>query len=161
APESAEALRSAGWLSFHLGKLPECEALMLRSIQNDPLNAEGYVGLGMLHRVMQRPLDAERALRRAIELSPQGIHTRYVLAFLLAEQGRDAEALAFAREEPAPWGSRTALAIVHHRAGRRAESDRAAGELEAQDGSHAAYQIAQVHAARGEVDAAFDWLERA
>jgi tetratricopeptide (TPR) repeat protein len=110
---------------------------------------------------MERPVDAEHYLRKAIELIPAGVHTRYVLALLLAHLGRDSEAVATATEEPAPWGRLTALAYAHHKAGRFAESDEALRELEANHASDSAFQIAQTHAGRGEIDAAFDWLERA
>ena len=54
-----------------------------------------------------------------------------------------------------------ALAIIHHAAGRRAESDAALQELIAKYQTDAAYQVAEVYAARGEADLAFEWLERA
>lgn len=161
APENAEALLSYGWLCFHIGKFQEAETLLSRSIQQDPLRVDGYAGIGMLYWSMGRPEDAERSLRKAIDLIPQGVHTRYVLALLLAEQGRDTEAVAVAMEEPTPWGRLTALAYVHHRAGRVAQSDEALRELESKHAYDSAFQIAQVHAGRGEIDAAFDWLERA
>jgi len=41
-----------------------------------------------------------------------------------------------------------------------AESDAALRELIEKTGEGNAYQIAEVHAARGEQDAAFEWLER-
>jgi serine/threonine protein kinase/tetratricopeptide (TPR) repeat protein len=160
-PDNVEALLSCGWLCFHLGRFPEAETLLLDSIQRDPLSAEGYVAIGMLYRAMERHADAERSLRKAIELIPQGVHTRYVLAVLLAQQGRDPEAVALAAEEPTAWGRLTALAYAHHHAGRVTESDKALRELEATHASDSAFQIAQVHAGRGETDAAFAWLERA
>jgi TolB-like protein len=39
------------------------------------------------------------------------------------EEGRDAEAMALINQEPAEWGRLTALALAHHLAGRKAESD--------------------------------------
>ena len=54
-----------------------------------------------------------------------------------------------------------ALAIVHHALGRATESDEALRELIEKYAEDGAYQIAEVHAVRGEADAAFEWLERA
>ena len=54
-----------------------------------------------------------------------------------------------------------ALAIVHHALGNGAESDAALRELIEKYAEEVAFQIAEVHGARGEVDAAFEWLERA
>jgi len=65
------------------------------------------------------------------------------------------------REERDPAFRLWALAIAHHRAGHLAESDEALRELTETYAADCAFQIAQVHAVRGEVDAAFEWLERA
>ena len=54
-----------------------------------------------------------------------------------------------------------ALALVHLAAGRALESDEALRELSEQHAEESACLIADVHAARGDVDAAFEWLERA
>jgi hypothetical protein len=53
------------------------------------------------------------------------------------------------------------LTIVHHAIGRRAESDGALQELIEIGAATLACQIAEAHAARGEPDLAFEWLERA
>jgi hypothetical protein len=54
-----------------------------------------------------------------------------------------------------------ALAIVQHALGHTAESDAAREELVQKCAEHGAYQIAEALAVRGEVDTAFEWLERA
>jgi hypothetical protein len=54
-----------------------------------------------------------------------------------------------------------ALAIVHHHLGQGAESDAALQELIEKHADVAAYQIVEVYAVRGEMDAAFEWIERA
>jgi hypothetical protein len=53
------------------------------------------------------------------------------------------------------------LPIVYRALGREADSVQALRSAEAKYGDQGAYQIAEVHAYRGEVDAAFEWLERA
>jgi hypothetical protein len=52
------------------------------------------------------------------------------------------------------------LAVIHHRGGRPEESQRALDKLIESNAYNAAYQIAVAYAARGEVDQAFEWLER-
>jgi hypothetical protein len=54
-----------------------------------------------------------------------------------------------------------ALAIIHHAADRAVQADVALQELIARHADRAAYQVAMVHAARGQADLAFKWLERA
>jgi len=63
-------------------------------------------------------------------------------------------------KEPAQWARLFALSVVHFQAGRPDESADALRQLTETMADHAAYQIAVTHAVRGEVDAAFDWLER-
>jgi hypothetical protein len=109
---------------------------------------------------MDRLLDAERATRKSIELSPLHVGARLVLAITLSEQGRHEKALAEAKAEPAEWARLTALAFVHFNLGHQAESDQALAELEAKHAIDAPYQIAAVHAVRGNLEGAFAWLER-
>jgi hypothetical protein len=51
--------------------------------------------------------------------------------------------------------------LAYHALGRRAESDAALRDLTQKFADDWAYQIAEVHAFRGEVDEAFAWLDRA
>jgi Flp pilus assembly protein TadD len=104
--------------------------------------------------------DAEKVYRKALELSPQRIGGYMVLAIILADQGRDSDALAAASLEPADWARLTSLAYVHFRGDRKRESDIALRQLEARHGADAAYQIAAIHSQRGDLDAAFTWLDR-
>jgi len=115
----------------------------------------------MVYRAMGRLGDAEKALRTSLELSPQRISTHHLLGFILADQGRDAEALALTQREPAEWARLTGLAYVHWLGGRKQESDEALRELESKHAADSAYQIAAIHAVRGDADAAFRWLNRA
>ena len=55
----------------------------------------------------------------------------------------------------------TGLALVQHALGNRAASDAALEELHKEDPVGIAYQFAEIHAYRGEIDLAFQWLERA
>jgi tetratricopeptide (TPR) repeat protein len=84
-----------------------------------------------------------------------------LLAKNLLAQGRHDEALAEALREPEEWARLWALAVIHHAAGHPAEVDAALRELIAKHGEAAAYQVAEVYAARGEADLAFECLERA
>jgi hypothetical protein len=53
------------------------------------------------------------------------------------------------------------LPLAFHALGRRSESDAALAALKSKYAGEMAYQIAEVHAFRGEADLAFEWLERA
>jgi len=78
----------------------------------------------------------------------------------LLELGRREEALEEARREPEEVFRLFALAIVEHALGHAAQSDRALAELIEKYRIDSGYQIAEIHAVRGDVDGAFHWLEQ-
>jgi len=160
APGRADILRAAGSMAHLMGRLEEAEIHIRRAIDQDPLDGGGYSMMGLLYRSMNRLGDAERMIRKAIELSPQRISAHHILGIVLADQGRDAEALEEANREPAEWARLTSLAYVHEKAGRMRESDEALRELEAKHAVDTAYQIAAVYAGRNDLDGAFRWLNR-
>jgi TolB-like protein/Tfp pilus assembly protein PilF len=161
APGDALAMRTAGVLAQYRGRFEEAERLLLASVRQDPLNAGGHSGLGQLYRVMERHADAEAAFRKALELAPLRVGLHQVLSLVLTNAGRDSEALAAANAERAEWARLTALAYLHHKFGRHAESREALRKLEAGFSVDAAYQIGAIYAAYGEVDNSLTWLERA
>jgi hypothetical protein len=70
-------------------------------------------------------------------------------------------ALASIARNPFEFWRLEGRARAYHVMGRDRESRAALDELVARYAFSAAYQVAQVHAVRGEADAAFEWLERA
>ena len=64
------------------------------------------------------------------------------------------------RETSDPW-RRVGLPMAYHALGRKADSDHALAALVANYDKDAAYNIAHVHAYRGEADQAFEWLDKA
>ncbi len=161
APDNADVLRDNGLFHCLVGELEKGVGLCRRSIERDPLNAMGFYYLAFSLPGMGLLQEAESASRMALELSPQSLGSRLWLAIVLERQGRPEEAIAIALQDERPWSRLTALAGVHHTLGRIEESTAALAELEAQCSGHAAFQIAQAHAKRGEVEEGFAWLERA
>jgi hypothetical protein len=100
-------------------------------------------------------MDAWQARYPDETLSPR-TRTR---ALLLA--GRAKEALAEAARIPVEWQRLYATAIAQAMLGDRAASDRALAALKAGYADLAGYQIASVHAVRGEADLAFAELAKA
>ena len=160
-PSDAETLRAAASMAQYGGRMEEASASYRKAIEQDPLHFGGYQGLGVVYRNMNRLSEAEHFLRKGLDLNPLRVGGRLFLAIVLAEQGSLADALAEASQEPAEWARLTALSFVHRAAGRQAESDAALRELEAKHAADSAYQIAALHAQRGDAEAVFHWLERA
>ncbi|MEO7761682.1 MAG: tetratricopeptide repeat protein [Casimicrobiaceae bacterium] len=161
APRDAAVLRGAGTLALNLGRLDEAIVLYRRAIEQDPLSAISYHNLGMALDANGDFVEAEQAYRKALEFAPQRAATRAYLALNLVVQGRGEEALAEALREPEEWARLWASAIIAYSNGHAAAAAAALRELIAKDAEASACQIAQVYAAHGETDLAFEWLERA
>jgi serine/threonine protein kinase/cytochrome c-type biogenesis protein CcmH/NrfG len=161
APGDAAVLRRAGALAMALGGLEEAIGLYRRALEQDPLSAGSYYNLGSTLEAMDRFVEGEAAYRKALELAPQSVGTRGYLSLTLLAQGRGEEALKEALREPEESFRLWALAIIHHGLGHAAESDAALEELIEKCSENSAFQIAEVYGARGMVDRAFEWLERA
>ena len=161
APGNALVLRRACVLEHALGRLDEALELGRRSMEQDPLNSGSYTNLAQALVTANRFAEAEDVCRQGRDLAPRRANTSALLSLVVLDRGRVAEALTEAAREPDEAWRLWALAIIHHVAGNRAESDAALRNLVATYGDDLAYQIAEVCAVRGEVNAAFEWLERA
>jgi serine/threonine protein kinase/Tfp pilus assembly protein PilF len=161
APGNALALRRSGGLARSFGRLDEAIGLYRRALEQDPLSAAAYNNLGLALEAAGRFTESEAALRKGLELAPQLTGTRGGLSLVLLQQGRGEEALAEAMREPEEAWRLWALAIIHRGLGHAAKSETTLRELTEKHSESSAYQIAEVYGARGEVDHAFDWLERA
>jgi TolB-like protein/Flp pilus assembly protein TadD len=160
-PGNTVVLCYASAMASNLDRLDEAIEFANRAVNQDPLSSFPYISLGLMLSRTDRFEEAEGAFRRGIELSPQRVCIRAYLALVLLDQGRGKEALAEATQEPERWARLWSLAIIHHTTGRRREADDALRELIESEAKTAAYQIATVHAVRGEADSAFEWFERA
>jgi TolB-like protein/Tfp pilus assembly protein PilF len=161
APDNPDAMRDYGLLLCLVGEVEEGVGYCLRATERDPLNAMSFYYLAFSLPALGKLREAESAARRALELSPQGIGLRLWLAIVLDLQGRREEALAEALLDRDEFSRGASLAALYHLLGREEESVEALAQLKAICADLAAFQIAQVHAVRGEVDDAFAWLERA
>lgn len=98
---------------------------------------------------------------RALLLKPEFPFAHFRIAVMaLAKQDIDQATRSFAATgyEPLQW---VGTALVAHARGDEQASQRALKSLVDQYADNAAYQIAQVHAGRGDTDAAILWLTRA
>jgi tetratricopeptide (TPR) repeat protein len=161
APGNAVVLRRAGVFESSQGRIEEAIEFYRRALERDPLDAHTYNNIGLAFDEQDRYVEAENAHRKALELVPQRTGSHGHIAMNLIAQGRGEEALAEASQEPDEGTRLRPLAIVQHVLGNRGESDKLLRELIDKYADVSAWDVAEVHAARGEVDAAFLWLERA
>jgi tetratricopeptide (TPR) repeat protein len=76
-------------------------------------------------------------------------------------EGRKEEALAEMEKEKRDGERWTGEALAYYALGRTEDSNRALKQLIATHQNDSAFQIGEIYAYRGEVDKAFEWLERA
>jgi TolB-like protein/Tfp pilus assembly protein PilF len=160
-PANIDVLLVAANTANEFGRSQEAIEYTRRAAENDPLSQTAWSASGFSNFLAGNYAEAERHFRRTLELAPQRVSTHALLGFTLLYEGRVEEAQAEARLEPEsdlwrPW----CLAIVCQQMGDRAGSDAELERLITQFGTTGAFQIAEVHAMRGEADEAFAWLER-
>ncbi|HEU4941438.1 MAG TPA: protein kinase [Candidatus Eisenbacteria bacterium] len=161
APATEHVLRVAGNLAGTLGRTEEAIRFYRQALEQDPLSAVSYDVLGPARYSAGQLAEAEAAFRKALELSPHRVASHGQLARIIAAQGRLEEAMAEAMREPEEAFRLWSLAIVAHATEHGAKSDAALRELIEKWAGDYAYQIAEVLGVRGELDAAFEWLDRA
>jgi tetratricopeptide (TPR) repeat protein len=160
-PGSALAPRLAGVQSLNLGRINEAIDLTNQAIERDPLRPNSYNNLGIALLAVERDTEAEAAFRKALELDPDGALWHKMLGRALLLQGKTDAALREIELEPDEGWRLSELPLAYHALGRRKEADAALAALKEKYAEDSAYQIAEAHAFRGEVDLAFEWLERA
>ena len=159
APGNSSVLDGASVLAYKLGRLDEALDLSRRVLVQDPLSAAFWHNLGLTCHAAGRLDESEKAFRRALELVPQRFVSSALLALVLMEDGRVEEAFEQAELEPYEMWRIWALAIIHNAVGHGNDSDEALRKLTEEHAEGNAYQIAEVHSMRKEIDLAFQWLE--
>jgi adenylate cyclase len=143
-----------------VGDWTEALRLLNLAISVDPLQPFVILIRGILFQRINRTSDAKKDFRRVLEISPAYpcIHGR--IADVLIVEGNLEAALAELQHET-PAFSLKGRALANHALKRHGESDAALARLLSERASIAPMSIAQVYAFRGQIDEAFEWLERA
>ena len=159
-PRDPYALFVAAWLAFDLGRQAEALRLQDASVALDPLNPDSHQN-GAYIRYLIGDLDAaEIGFRRSIEISPTfEANHRMIGEFLL--QRHQPEAALTEMEAESESSRDLGLALVYFALGRRAESDRYLARVERAVPRFGELNVALVYAYRGDLDQAFQWLDRA
>lgn len=160
-PGNAEVVSWASVLSFCLGRFDEAIQLGRRAVELDPLNGKAYSNLASAALSAGQLDETEVAVRKLLELNPDFPSGRQLLGQVYLGRSKPEAALEEMERETDPLWRRFGLALAYHALGRKKEADAALAELIEKDHEEMAYQIAEVHAVRGEAGQAFAWLERA
>jgi eukaryotic-like serine/threonine-protein kinase len=160
-PGNATVVRQAGRLAGTLGRFEETLRLDRRAVEMDPLSAPAHQNICVNSLYAGHLDEAEAACRKVLELNPEFPGAHMWIARVHLMRSDPSAALDEMARERDPFWRRFGLALAHHASGRKAEAAAALRELIEKHGDHGAFQVAEVHAFRGERDEAFAWLERA
>jgi TolB-like protein/DNA-binding winged helix-turn-helix (wHTH) protein len=160
APNDGDVLFLGAIQSLTAGRLDEALQRMSAASAKSPLSPDPYTILCIIQLRRGRPVEAEAAARRALELRPTYSGGHYFLAIVLLVRGEPQGALMEATKETQEAVRLGASAMAYFALGRMAESDAALAQMTSHSTGHSFF-IAQVYAFRGETDEALKWLERA
>lgn len=144
-----------------LGRLPEALAAAGQATVLDPLSAQAWEILSRYQLASGDIAGARRSLEHALDIAPD--HGRAPLGLGMAallEGDADGARRWYLRSNNDTFRL-AGLAMATHDLGDAADSQQYLQALLAEHAHNSAYQIAEVHAWRGEHTAAFDWLQRA
>lgn len=161
APELMQNRFSVGSMLALQGQLQEGVRLTREALATDPLAGNWWTWMAAYLSALGRLDEAEAAIRKAIQLKPDGSNAWAQLAIIQLQRGDATAALDAAKKEPEGVWREIALAMALQGGKDRAAADAALAKLIDEYGDVAAYQVAQVQALRNNADATFEWLERA
>ncbi|HMI76671.1 MAG TPA: tetratricopeptide repeat protein, partial [Steroidobacteraceae bacterium] len=162
-PRSSDALMQLSSVARARGEPEKRFSLAQRALALDPLNTNVLAMTGQLNYEAGRLEQAESLLRKLQEVSPQDQYVAQSLGSVMLLRGNPSAALAeFERgpisNEYKSWGE----ALAYPALGRQSDGDEALARVEksSDEGSIHPLYIALIHAYRGNIDTAFDWLDR-
>jgi TolB-like protein/Flp pilus assembly protein TadD len=161
APNDGNAKFFLGHQLATFGKVEQAIELTREALTTEPLRANWYNWLATYLIGLNRLDEAERAIRRAIELQPGAAMYHGQLAIIEIQRGNAQAALAAAQQEPDKDWRDIALALARQVGGDRSAADAALKTLIDKQAGAAPYQIAQVYALRNDAKETFAWLDRA
>lgn len=144
-----------------LGRLQEALPIEEALVRRDPVNLIDLPNLG-IGQQRTGQFDASIAsFRTVLSLSPGRAAAHFHICVAMLFKGDASAALAEIEQEKSEVWRLIGLSMAYHALGRKTESDAALAALIAKFEKDWSYNIAYVHAFRGETDKAFEWLDKA
>jgi TolB-like protein/Tfp pilus assembly protein PilF len=161
APADGEVKADLAGPLATFGQVDKAVELLQQALASDPLHAVWYGNLGFFLFMENRLDEAERAIRKAIELQPGASHFHFDLTRIEILRGDAGAALAAAQQEPAGLDRDAALALARQIGNDRAAADTALHNLIARDATSDPFAVVQAYAIRNDPDKTFEWLDQA
>jgi adenylate cyclase len=124
----------------------------------DPLRPSVYEWSCWVYPMLGRMTEAEKACRRALEISPTFVGGAYNLGLNLLVQGKAEDALTEMLKADDPADQLTGLALAYHALHRGKDAEEALARLAAEHAEDMPMAVADVYAFRGQNDQALQWL---
>ncbi len=160
-PGDPELMNAAAMALFTLGQFEKAAELLEVSVRLDPLNLLRRLRLGMLQEFSGKYEQALTSYRVAIELNPELPGVRAYRARIKIIQENPDSALRESDQEIDPFWKRYSRILALSAQQRNDEAELLLEQMITEDGHHAAYQVTEILAFRGDMDEAFEWFQRA
>jgi TolB-like protein len=160
-PGDENAHRRRAGLFSALGRLPEAMESAKMAVALDPVSTEANYTMGHLYNLAGEYALARTFLQKALQHSPGHALAARDLAFTELLDGHPDRALQLSARHQQVWVQELGTALALYSLKREPEARAALEHFIVSSGHFATYQVAQVYGWRGEVDAAFEWLEKA
>ena len=160
-PHSNATMRRYSLLLGALGRFPQAVTAAQAATAIEPMDVTSWFMLGLCYAADGQRAAGHRALKHALELSPESTLATLWLAQHELAGGQIMEALKTnngQRNEAWRWST---LAMAEHTQGHAGESQRVFDQLIDKYGGRTPFRIAVTCAWRGETNSAFEWLEQA
>lgn len=160
-PGDPELKGIASLALFSVGQFERASALKEEAVQQDPLNLAGRLRLGLLQEFAADYEAALGSYRQLLGMNPDFPGAHAFRARVKLVQQKPDSALSESEQETDTFWQRYSRILALTASGMFEESAVLLEQMMAEDGSHAAYQIAEILAFQGDLDGAFDWLDKA
>lgn len=148
-------------LFFVFNRHAEAIAMSRKATVLDPLSVHAWEGLGRLLQADGQIRAADEAFGKAIDINEGATWANYLLGYDELAAGKAEGALTRFRLIQEDAWVLAGTAVAEHALGHARQSQQALDALQTHYAAGYAFQIAAVHAWRGEKDQAFVWLGRA
>ena len=160
-PGDPELMSTASLAMFTLGQFDQALELLEASVRQDPINLSRRLRLGLLQEFSGEYEKSLSSYRQVIGLNPDFPAVRAYRARVKIIQQKPDSAIRESDQESDPFWKRYSQILALTAQERHEEADLLLQQMIADDGHHAAYQITEILAFRGEIDKAFEWFQLA
>jgi TolB-like protein/TPR repeat protein len=160
-PGDPELMSIVSLAMFSLGEFEQAGEFLEAAVRLDPLNLSRRLRLGLLQEFSGNYEQSLSSYRQIIGLNAEFPGARAYRARVKIIQEKPESAMRESEQEIDPFWKRYSEILALIAQERHQEAELLLQQMIGEDGHHAAYQITEIQAFRGDIEAAFDWFKRA